>query len=523
LNLNGDQIKLKSGKLILRGKDYQANRFDRFPLNCKIPCVNTRSSWRVLVFSLMVLAASLRANDLNKYLWSNDLAFPGLPSVSFGSGSWVAIVSPPGETNRLFLVGQKGNIDVITNLAAPNITTFLNIESKFKGTKAIEGGLLGLAFHPGFATNGYFYVFYMNQTNSAPPTTNWWDCLSRFQTSATDPNAADTNSEVPLFIQYDRDTSHNGGDLHFGSDGYLYVSVGDEGGAYNYYHNAQRIDLNLFSGILRLDVDKRPGNLPPNPSPTSAVTTNYLIPADNPFVGATNFNGLPVDPNWVRTEFWAVGLRNPWRFSFDPVTGLLYCGDVGENTMEEVDIIQRGGNYGWPFYEGTNGAANGIPNPIFPILTYLHGGSIAVIGGVVYRGNRFPEMYGAYIFGTYSGPIRGSFYDGANASPMTILVNDYAYCFGTDPRNGDILFTDGRDIKRLVPTTPVFNGINYSATNLVLSGAGGFSNETFFLLTSSNLVNWDNSFTGQMDSLGNFSVTNSVESNAMQKFYRVLR
>src|SRR5207249_2074951 len=131
---------------------------------------------------------------------------------------------------------------------------------------------------------------------------------------------------------------------------YLYVSLGDEGDQNDAGNNSQRIDKDFFSGMLRIDVDNRPDSLAPNPHAAMSSKT-YSIPADNPFVGVTSFNGKAVDPTKVRTEFYAVGLRNPWRFSFDPVTGILYCGDVGGDQREEIDIIIKGGNYGWAYRE----------------------------------------------------------------------------------------------------------------------------------------------------------------------------
>src|SRR6185369_15028495 len=197
-----------------------------------------------------------------------------------------------------------------------NRTIFMDIVSRVNGSDGIaeERGLLGLAFHPGYATNRYFYLFYTAvQSGGAFDNTN---VLARFQTQAGNPNAGDTNSELRLIKQGDNQGNHNAGDLHFGLDGYLYVSLGDEGGADDNQNNSQRITNDFFSAILRIDVDKRPGNLTPNPHPAS--TTNYLIPADNPFVNATTFNGVAVNSNAIRTEFWAVGMRNPWRWSFDP-------------------------------------------------------------------------------------------------------------------------------------------------------------------------------------------------------------
>src|SRR5437867_5643196 len=253
----------------------------------------------------------------------------------------VAIVTPPDETNRIFIVEQIGRIQVLTNLASTNRTLFMDISGsvRFNG----EQGLLGLAFHPGYATNRYFFVSYTYPPGSGTR----YDRLSRFEASPTNPNAALPASEVVLWQQLDEAVNHNSGDLHFGPDGYLYGTLGDEGGGDDQYNNSQRIDKDFFSAMFRIDVDNRPDSLPANPHPSNTNnptgTINYSIPSDNPFVGATSFNGQPVDPANVRTEFYAVGLRNAWRFSFDPVTGLIWLADVGQNLWEEVDIIVKGG------------------------------------------------------------------------------------------------------------------------------------------------------------------------------------
>ncbi|MFO1477371.1 MAG: PQQ-dependent sugar dehydrogenase, partial [Verrucomicrobiota bacterium] len=254
----------------------------------------------------------------------------------------------------------------------------------------------------------------------------------------------------------------------FGPDGYLYVGLGDGGTGNNSLGNAQHIDRGFFSGILRIDVDKRPGNLVPNPSPDAASTTNYAVPADNPFVGATTFDQVAVNTAQLRTEFWAVGLRNPWRFSFDPVTQYLYCGDVGQDAYEEIDIITKGGNYGWATYEGTNTLPAGVnpswpvpQNPIFGIVTYPHGSGAnqgeCVIGGLVYRGGRIPALQGSYLFADY---VVGNFwrttYDGTNATTPEWLFSDPGVAaFGVDPSNGDVLYANlengnNSQIKRLV-------------------------------------------------------------------------
>src|SRR5262249_37611149 len=155
--------------------------------------------------------------------------------------------------------------------------------------------------HPGFATNRYFYVFYTGYTTTVASGRH--DILARFQASLANSNQADPASETYVIAQYDEAGNHNGGDLHFGSDGYLYVSLGDEGGANDSLNNSQTITKDFFSGIIRIDVDKRPDSLPPNSHPSS--TSQYAVPPDNPFVGATSFNGQTVNPNKVRTEFWA--------------------------------------------------------------------------------------------------------------------------------------------------------------------------------------------------------------------------
>ena len=322
-----------------------------------------------------------------------------------------------------------------------------------------------MAFHPGYATNRSFFVFYSTLSTTPGLATNkLHERLSRFQTMADNSDQADPNSEVVLINQYDRADNHNGGDLHFGPDGYLYVSVGDGGQQKDTLGNAQHIDKDFFSGILRIDVDKLPANLEPNPHP-SVITNasglaNYSVPADNPFVGAATFNGLAVDPAKLRAEFWAVGLRNPWRFSFDPATGRLYCGDVGQDTYEEVDIIVKGGNYGWSYREGLHPGPRTPPSGITfidPILEYRHGSAInqgySVTGGVVYRGSRIAQLFGAYVFADYvSGNIWALRDDGTNTVSFQLLANDRNIsAFAIDPVNGDVLMTDHVEgtIKRL--------------------------------------------------------------------------
>ena len=363
----------------------------------------------------------------------------------------VAIAAPPGETNRLFVVEQGGRIAVITNLSAPTRTTFLDISGKISGgIPSDERGLLGLAFHPGYATNRYFYVFY---TTSLPLR----DRLSRYTCSVANSNMADSASELILIDQVDEANNHNGGDLHFGPDGYLYVSLGDEGNGNDTLNNSQRLDKDFFSGILRIDVDKRPGSLSPNAH--AASSANYSVPIDNPFIGATNLNGITINSNSVRTEFWAIGLRNPWRMSFDRVTGQLYVGDVGQDTREEVDLITRGDNYGWNYREGKiQRPGSGTPPAAFssidPLLDYDRNTGSTVIGGVVYRGTQLAQIAGAYIFGDAgSGRIWMLRHSGTNILQFQQIMTELGVvAYGTDPRNGDVLMANQSSdtIRRLV-------------------------------------------------------------------------
>jgi glucose/arabinose dehydrogenase len=427
-------------------------------------------SWEFIGVLAAAFFCALAQAQLPQFISTN--AFPG---VNFSQPVCIAV--PPGETNRLFVLEKNGVIAVITNLVSPTRSVFMDISSRVNPSG--EGGLLGLAFHPGYESNRLFYIYYTGSATNG--TSGFHDILARFQTSAADPNQGDTNSEVRLIAQYDEADNHNGGDVHFGSDGYLYLSLGDEGGGNDSFNNSQRIDKDFFSGILRLDVDKRPGSLAPNAHVASS--TNYAVPPDNPFVGAASFNGSAVNPANVRTEFWAVGLRNPWRYSFDPPTGIMYCGDVGQDAWEEVDIITKGGNYGWAYREATHAGPKSPPGgfmSIDPIVEYAHGSGMnqgnCVIGGVVYRGNRFGPLIGYYFYADYiSGNVWALTYDGANASAPQRLFSDAGIvAFGTDPSNGDILCANlnNADIERIVtPAPPGSLQVTIDPPGAVTSGA----------------------------------------------------
>ncbi len=445
----------------------------------------------------------------------------------------VCIASPPGETNRLFILEKQGTIVVITNLAFPNRTVFMSLPVITDS----ESGLIGLAFHPGYASNRYFYVFSSRTLNTSQGN-GLHQRISRFATSPTNPNQGLTGTEFPLITQFDSAPNHNGGDLHFGPDGYLYASLGDEGSQYNGDGHAQKITSDFFSAVLRIDVDKRPGNLVPNSHPAS--TTNYFIPTDNPFVGLTSFNGQPVDPTKIRTEFYSIGYRNPWRMSFDRTTGFLYVGDVGQDQYEEVSVITNGANAGWAYYEGLHLAELLYPfeptiltNPpaglVFPIQEYAHGSGTlqgnSVIGGVVYRGSRISQLYGAYVFGdNSSGNVWMLRYDGSNTVPFQHITDAAGpSAFGTDPRNGDVLIAqlNNNQIGRL----------DYDATATgtplppTLADTGAFSNLTSLTPNAGivpyeiNLPFWsDNALKTRWFSVPNTNLTITFNPNGNWSF-----
>ena len=282
----------------------------------------------------------------------------------------------PGDgSGRLFVVEREGTIQVFQNDASTSsTTTFLDIQSQVDDTG--EGGLLGLAFHPNFESNGLFYV---NYTTGNPFRT----IISEFQVSGNDPGQADPNSEEILISINQPFSNHNAGQVRFGQDGFLYIATGDGGSGGDPEENAQD-RTNLLGKILRIDVDgAENGN-------------NYAIPNDNPFVG--NNQGFS-------EEIFAYGLRNPYRFSFDAMNGDLWVGDVGQNRFEEIDLVENGDNLGWDIVEGNecfepmNGCdKTGLTDPIF---VYEQDGSQSVTGGFVYRGPTLSELSGQYIFADF--------------------------------------------------------------------------------------------------------------------------
>lgn len=278
--------------------------------------------------------------------------------------------------NRLFVVEQRGVISAFQNDPAVSAkSTFLDIEGRVDDS-GNEEGLLGLAFHPEYQSNGYFYV---NYTASGPDRT----VISRFQASASDPGKADPNSELVILEFEQPYSNHNGGQLSFGPDGYLYIAVGDGGSGGDPQEHGQNRKT-LLGAILRIDVNQKEG------------ARNYSIPSDNPF--ANNSQGY-------KEEIWAYGLRNPWRMSFDRETKTLWAADVGQNEWEEIDIIEKGGNYGWDTMEGTHcfepSSGCNAAGLKLPVWEYGRDEGVTVTGGYVYRGPSLPQLTGKYVYADF--------------------------------------------------------------------------------------------------------------------------
>jgi glucose/arabinose dehydrogenase len=354
-----------------------------------------------------------------------DNAFPGI-----GFSRPVDIQHAGDGSDRLFVVEQAGRIHVFPNDPTVDETTgFLDIRDRVSDG-GNEEGLLGLAFHPDYANNGYFYVNY----SASGPRRN---VIARYRVDAADPNRADRDSETILLTFEQPYSNHNGGQLAFGPDGYLYIATGDGGSGGDPQNNAQN-RTNLLGKILRIDVDNSEGG------------KAYAIPADNPFAG--NAEGYA-------EEIWAYGLRNPWRFSFDPVTGRLWTGDVGQNRYEEVDIIEKGKNYGWRIMEGVScyNPSSGCDQSGLtkPIIEYGRDQGASITGGHVYRGSSVPELQGQYIYADFvTGRIWGLKYNGPGDIENTLLLasNENVSSFGVDEAGELYICSFGGGIFRFRPT-----------------------------------------------------------------------
>jgi len=302
----------------------------------------------------------------------------------------VQVVAAPNDYDRIFIVEQRSgstgrikifNLDTGTLNSTPFLSVSVNTSS--------EQGLLGLAFHPNYENNGYFYINY---------TASGGTYIKRY-TVSSNPDIADSSSAYTIMNISQPYSNHNGGWLGFGPDGYLYIGTGDGGSGGDPGNRAQDITNQKLGKMLRIDVD---GGSP------------YAIPSDNPFVGVTGDD-----------EIWAYGLRNPWRCNFDRATGDLWIGDVGQNAYEEITFqpasSNGGENYGWRCYEGNHSyntsGCDSSGTMVFPIWEYSHSSGCSVTGGAIYRGSAIPSLQGTYFFADYcTSKIWSLRYDGSNVS-----------------------------------------------------------------------------------------------------------
>lgn len=318
------------------------------------------------------------------------------PALSVERPVW--LTEAPDGSGRFFILEQQGRILITPKTGdGANTREFLNIVDR-KPYQDNEEGLLGMAFHPQFKSNGLFYIYYSQHSPRRA-------VISEFKVSANDPDKADLASERILLTVTEPYGNHNGGEVGFGPDGYLYITLGD-GGAGNDPHGNGQSTATLLAKILRIDVNTRS---------TSGRGRNqkqleYGIPLDNPFTGESDRYG-------VRKEIWAYGLRNTWRFSWDRETGDMWGGDVGQDEWEEVNLIVKGGNYGWSVREAHHHFKPGPEGAkyIEPIIEYPHrpellpqaqfpdnGTGLSVTGGYVYRGKKYPALQGVYVYADYN-------------------------------------------------------------------------------------------------------------------------
>ena len=352
-----------------------------------------RPSWRSLgncwLLLPMILGLGLARAEPPFPAVEMKLAFPEL---ILRRPLWLG--ESPDASGRLFVLEQPGRILILPReRSGTNVIVFLDISER-KPHVGNEEGLLGMAFHPQFKANGKFYIYYTLHNPRR-------GVLSELQVSPADPNLANPATERVLLEVPQPYENHNGGSTLFGPDGYLYLGLGD-GGAANDPHNFGQNTNTLLGKIIRIDVNAKTGDRP------------YGIPGDNPFAGKGN---------GVREEIWAYGLRNPWRMSFDRKTGELWAGDVGQNKWEEVDIITKGGNYGWNYREGFHPFTNSPPaelRMIEPVIEYPHVAALdtnhtpglSITGGYVYRGQKNARLQGVYLYADWTlGTVWGLRYE----------------------------------------------------------------------------------------------------------------
>ena len=370
-------------------------------------CFATRFSVVILLAMMSILAAGCVENSTTQNTMSTATTTTGatsttlpvsldLQTVVTGLSFPLYLTAPPSDSNRLFIVEKVGTIQIIKNGTLLG-TPFLDISSLV--STGSEQGLLGLAFDPNYAVNGRFYISYTDTAGDSQ--------IVRYLVSGNPDVAQTTPDRVLLTVDQPFD-NHNGGDILFGPDGYLYIGLGDGGSGGDPLGNGQDL-TDLLGSLLRIDVSQN---------------GDYVIPSDNPFV-----NQAPARP-----ELWNYGLRNPWRFSFDHQTGDLYIADVGQGAHEEVNVSPaaqgsgKGLNYGWNIMEGLfcfNPAANCNSSGLtLPVLDYHHSNGCSITGGYVYRGSAIPGIRGTYFYSDYcSGWVRSFVYQNGQAAQQTDWVS----------------------------------------------------------------------------------------------------
>jgi glucose/arabinose dehydrogenase len=425
----------------------------------EVPRMKQKVLWIIATFTLLVIVSTAdwrsQSSRQGRDAFVADVqakAQVDWPAIAFQQVSLPNLASPVYLTHagdgsgRIFIVERSGRIQLVKN-GALQPTPFLDISGRVRSPSSgggFEEGLLGLAFPPDYAQRQRFYVYYTQPDGD--------NVVARFHTSAN-PDLGDPSSEeLILEIPHPERTNHNGGQLAFGPDGYLYLGPGDGGGGGDPDNNGQN-PATLLGKILRIDVEaKIPTSTPGEPNRIffPLISRNnglpYRVPPDNPFIGQSGY--LP--------EIWALGLRNPWRFSFDRSTGNLYIADVGQDDVEEINFQAAGSNggqnYGWNILEGSQcyppGSSCTPPaNYVAPVAEYLHGANdsngCSVTGGYVYRGAAYPNLQGIYFYADYcQGKVYGlKFENSAWQSQMLLDTTYRPSSFGED-ENGEIYLVD---------------------------------------------------------------------------------
>jgi glucose/arabinose dehydrogenase len=374
-----------------------------------------------LVFGFLGFVCALYAQPLPKVQ-----LHPVFSALKIDRPLWMT--QPPDGSDRFFIVAQAGLISVAEKGSDGGKTAeFLNITNR-NVAMAYEQGLISMAFHPGFKTNGLFYIYYNQENTNQHSLFPYRSVISEFKISTDDANRADLKSERIIMEVPQPFANHKGGELAFGPDGFLYLGLGDGGLACDPYNNAQNC-ASLLGKLLRIDVNTNTvihrGK--------DTVTLPYGVPSDNPFVNEPDMGGLG-----ARHEIFAMGLRNPFRYSFDRQTGQIWAGDVGQDLWEEVDLVVKGGNYGWNLREGNHYFKPAPPGAQYldPVIDYPHKPELlkeskfpkhafgaCVIGGYVYRGAKYPALQGVYLYADFAlGTIFGLRYgDGKVTDYGTLL------------------------------------------------------------------------------------------------------